>query len=80
MGRLLRMAQAPGILVKSYRPARFWARVKEQWSVATVSISPFCRASQRARRSSRPRRGGAQTYFAASRQSGASYTPSSSRR
>ena len=60
----------PGILVKSYCPARFWAVVKEQWSVATVSISPSRRAAHRASWSSCRRRGGAQTYLAASAYAG----------
>ncbi len=51
----------PGILVKSPRPASFCARVKAQWSVETVWISPLRSPAHRARQSSDLRMGGAHT-------------------
>lgn len=66
--------------MKSPRPASFCSRVKLQWSVDTVWISPLRRAVQRACWSRSFRMGGAQTYRAAMEYSGASYTLSSSTR
>ena len=64
-GRCSTPGMPPGMAEKSSLPSSLvgW-KLKEQWSVPMVSISPFSTPCHRAARSSPARRGGAQTYLA----------------